>query len=334
MVMTKTLSIGKVRGLQQIADAHGIFAMCAMDHRGSMQRMINKAAPDQVTYDVLVEYKRDLTEMLAPVSTAVLLDPIFGAAQAVASGTLRGSTGLLVSLEETGYEKDAQGRITALLPGWSVEKIKRMGASAVKILLYYRPDLAENATRQRDVTRRVGDACIHADIPFLLEPIAYPLSGAEQYPEMFAARKPGLVADSARDLTPLGVDVLKAEFPADMRYAKDEGVWRAACQQLDEASQSPWILLSAGVTFDEFARQVKIACQVGASGFLGGRAIWEEAMHMPDARERKQWLATAGTDRMRRLHDIAGESGHPWWKKWGDSVAELTQVQPDWYQQY
>ena len=57
-------------------------------------------------------------------------------------------------------------------------------------------------------------------------------------------------------------------------------------------------------------------------------------MHMPDARERKQWLATVGADRMRRLHDIAGEYGHPWWKKWGDSIAALTNVEPDWYQQY
>jgi len=332
--MNRKLSIGKVRGLQQLSDAHGIFAMCAMDHRGSMQRMINKAAPDQVTHDMLVGYKLDLTENLAPDSTAVLLDPIYDAAQAIASGALPGDVGLLVSLEETGYEQDAQGRVTTLLPDWSVEKIKRMGASAVKILLYYRPDLAENAARQRKVTRRVADDCTRADIPFLLEPIAYPVSGVEHDPEMFAAHKPGLVAGSARDLTPLGVDVLKAEFPADMLHEKDEGVLRAACEQLNEASQSPWILLSAGVTFDEFARQVKIACQAGASGFLGGRAVWEEAMHMPDAPERRQWLATVGADRMRRVHDIAGEYGQPWWKKWGDSIAALTPVQPEWYRQY
>ncbi|HLF26746.1 MAG TPA: tagatose 1,6-diphosphate aldolase [Anaerolineae bacterium] len=320
--MTKQLTIGKLRGLQQLADPDGIFAMCAMDHRGSMQRLINKAAPDQVTYDVLVEYKRDLTETLAPVSTAVLLDPIFGAAQAIASGALPGYTGLLVSLEETGYEQDAQGRVTTLLPNWSVDKIK------------CRPDLADNAPRQRDVTRRVADACIRADIPFLLEPIAYPISEAERNPSVFAARKPCLVAQSARDLTPLGVDVLKAEFPADMRYEKDDGKLRAACDQLNNASQSPWILLSAGVTFDEFARQVKIACQAGASGFLGGRAIWEEAMNMPDARERRQWLGTIGADRMRRLHDIAGDFGRPWWKKWGGSIAALTDVQSNWYEHY
>lgn len=332
--MTRKLTLGKLRGLQQISDAHGLFVMCAMDHRGSMQRLINKADPKQVTADVLVDYKRDLTETLGPESTAVLLDPLYGAAQAIASGALPGDTGLLVSLEETGYESDAQGRVTALLPDWSVEKIKRMGASAVKILLYYRPDLAENAARQREVTRRVADDCIRSDIPYLLEPIAYPIVNTESDPAIFARSKPGLVADSARDLTPLGVDVLKAEFPAVMRYEPDEGRLRAACERLNDASQAPWILLSAGVTFDEFARQLKIACQAGASGFLGGRAIWEEAMHISDAPERRKWLATVAADRMRRLHDIAGEYGQPWWKKWAASVVELTEVGPEWYRQY
>ena len=35
-----------------------------------------------------------------------------------------------------------------------------------------------------------------------------------------------------------------------------------ACELLDEASVSPWILLSAGVTYEEFAMQVKITCQL------------------------------------------------------------------------
>ena len=88
------------------------------------------------------------------------------------------------------------------------------------------------------------------------------------------------------------------------------------------------------MSYDEFAHQVKIACQAGASGFLGGRAIWEEAMHMHEARERRQWLKTEGRDRMRRLNDIAGEYGRPWWKKWVASVEEFVEVSPDWYRQY
>jgi tagatose 1,6-diphosphate aldolase len=332
--MTRQLTIGKIHGLQQLADAHGIFAMCAMDHRGSMQRMINQAAPEQVTYDTLVEYKRGLTELLAPVSTAVLLDPIYGAAQAIAGGALPGGVGLLVSLEETGYGSDAEGRVTTLLPDWSVDKIKRMGASAVKLLLYYRPDLADNRSRQQQVLQRVADECVRADIPLLVEPIAYPVTPAERDPASFATHKPAFVIQSARDLTPLGIDVLKAEFPADLRHEGDEGKLRALCEQLDEASQAPWVLLSAGVSFDDFARQVEIACRAGASGFLGGRAIWEEAIRMADNRERRQWLATVGVERMRRLHDIAGEYGRPWWKKWAAAVAELAGVGPDWHRQY
>lgn len=308
--------------------------MCAMDHRGSMQRLINGAEPKNVTSEILVEYKHDLTENLAPESTAILLDPIYGAAQAIASGALSGSVGLLVSLEETGYEKDTQGRVTTLLPDWSVEKIKRMGASAVKILLYYRPDLGENAASQREVTRQVSAQCMKWDIPFLIEPIAYAVSQAEKDPLNFATLKTKLVVNSARDLTPLGVDVLKSEFPADMRYEHDEGKLREACELLNESSLTPWILLSAGVAFDEFARQVKIACQAGASGFLGGRAIWEEATQLPDARERREWLFTVGRDRMKRLHDIAGEYGQPWWKKRQGSQTLLTDVGIDWYCEY
>lgn len=130
------------------------------------------------------------------------------------------------------------------------------------------------------------------------------------------------------------MNVLKAEFPADLRFETDEGGLCAACVALNDASQVPWFLRSAGVTFDEFARQVKIACQAGASGFLGGRAIWEEAMHLPDARERRRWLATVGAERMRRLHGIAVEHGSPWWERWAAEASNLVNVHPDWYEHY
>ena len=95
-----------------------------------------------------------------------------------------------------------------------------------------------------------------------------------------------------------------------MRYEHGEGKLRAACELLDEASVSPWILLSAGVTYEEFAMQVKITCQVGASGFLGGHAIWEEAMHSQDAGA-TGWLTAVGRDQMHRLYEIDGKYEQP-----------------------
>jgi len=72
--MCNHLTIGKLRGLQQISDVRGIFAMCAMDHRSSMQRMISKAEPEKVAYETFVEYKHDLAKYLAPEATGTLLD--------------------------------------------------------------------------------------------------------------------------------------------------------------------------------------------------------------------------------------------------------------------
>lgn len=327
------LTIGKVRGLQQISDPQGIFAICAMDHRGSMQRMLSPRQPERAGYQTLVEVKQDLAEMLSPVSTAVLLDPLYGAAQAIATGALRGGTGLLVSLEESGYGEEAQGRVTRLLDQWSVEKIRRMGASAVKVLLYYRPDLSDVASRQRKVVADVAAACRRFDIPFVLEPITYP-TAADRDPAAFASRKPDLVAQSAADLTPLGIDLLKAEFPADAQVQRDEEKLRTACEAIDAASRVPWVLLTGGVGYEEFTRQLTIACRAGASGFLGGRAVWEEALKVSDRRERRRWLQTVGADRMRRLHEIAGELGRPWWRKHGASLPEVVTVTEDWYRGY
>jgi tagatose 1,6-diphosphate aldolase len=209
-----------------------------------------------------------------------------------------------------------------------------MGASAVKLLVYYHPGRPEAAAQQREVVRRVVEDCVQADLPCLVEPVAYPLGDGDEDPAEFARRKPGVVVETARQLTALGLDVLKAEFPADMRYERDRGRLLAYCRQLDDASQAPWVLLSAGVTFEEFARQVEIACQAGASGFLAGRAVWQEAMEIADRAERRRWLETEATDRMRRLADIAGEHGRPWWAKWATSLTELAEVQEGWYANY
>ncbi len=79
----KNLSVGKIRGLQQIANPDGILTMCAMDHRGSLRSMIDEESPGEVDYEEMVERKLELCSSLAECASAVLLDPIFGAAQCV-----------------------------------------------------------------------------------------------------------------------------------------------------------------------------------------------------------------------------------------------------------
>jgi tagatose 1,6-diphosphate aldolase len=110
------LSIGKIRGLQQISTPEGIFIICAMDHRGSLKEMIEKEQlDDDVDYQQLVEHKLELCAALAPYASAVLLDPNYGAAQCISGGLLPGHTGLLVSIEATGYESNTNNHLARWL---------------------------------------------------------------------------------------------------------------------------------------------------------------------------------------------------------------------------
>ena len=330
----KRLSIGKIRGLQQIANPDGIFTMCAMDHRGSLRSMIDEERPGEVNYGEMVERKLELCSALAKYASAILLDPIFGAAQCISHSALPNNTGLLVSIEATGYGGGKEYRITKLLDGWNVGKIKQMGASAVKILVYYRPDLTELASQQLNTINLVASECIKYDLPFLVEPKSYPIGNEINNPVEFTTLKEQLVIKSAQDITALPIDVLKAEFPADLRHKKDKPELIELCHRLDASSQTPWVILSAGVDFELFCQQVEIACQGGASGFLGGRAIWQEAMYIDDAQERVQYLSTVGADRLKRLTEIASRYAVPWYKKLGLSAQELGQTSEKWYEQY
>jgi len=328
----KTLSIGKLRGLQQLATADGIFTMCAMDHRGSLQHIMGEGA--ELNYGEMVERKLELCSQLAPYASAVLLDPTFGAAQCIGHGALPKSTGLMVSIEASGYGGVSEQRLTELLDGWNVAKIKRMGASAVKLLVYYRPDLIELANKLMDMVEMIGLECQQHDLPFVVEPLSYPIGEETRNPAHFAKVKEQLVPKTARHITNLPIDVLKSEFPGDLRYNKDKANLADLCRQLDEASVVPWVVLSAAVDFETFCHEVEIACRGGASGFLGGRAIWQEAMHIDKAKERVKFLATVGAERLKKLNELAAKYATPWYKKLGLTSDKLAPTAEGWYREY
>ena len=328
------VSMGKLRGLQQLADTKGMMTMCAIDHRGALKRALDEKNPDAVSYQDMVDFKLDLCQALAPFASAVLLDPEYGAGQAIAAGLLPGPKGLLVSMEKTGYSGDRAARITELLPHWSVKKVKKMGASAVKLLIYFRPDLKNVATKQLDLVAMLADQCLEEDIAFLVEPVSYPIAGVEASSSEFAATKPGLVIETARQITALPVDVLKAEFPADIKFERDEEKLLGLCRELDRASRLPWVLLSAGVDFESFKKQVEIACKAGASGFLAGRALWQEGVRIGSREERMSFFRNTAAPRLKALAEIADRYGRPWYSKMGAENGRFPPVAECWYKGY
>jgi tagatose-1,6-bisphosphate aldolase len=224
----KQLTLGKIRALQQLANEFGVFTITALDHRDGFVVMLRQLLKTEPNWTTVVEEKVRLLRALGGHSSAVLLDPQYGAGALISRGLVPGHVGMLIAREESGYTTENQSRVTSLLDDWSVEKIKRIGAAAVKLLLYYHPQ-APNAAEQEAIVSQVADECSKYDLPLLVEPICYPLTpGQSKTDPAFAAQRPEIVLESARRLVPLGIDVLKAEFPTEASYEphQDEAVMR------------------------------------------------------------------------------------------------------------
>ena len=328
------LSAGKLRGIQQLANKNGILAVCAIDHRESLRRALNKSNPESISYQDMVDFKIDLCWAVAGVASAILLDPIYGAGQAIFSGVLPGQTGLLVSLEKTGYSGESTARTTELLADWNVEKIKRLGASAVKLLIYFRVDLEDVASKQLNLVQGVAMKCIEEDIPFLVESVAYPTVEEKERPEIFSKKKPELVIEAAKKLTSLPIDILKSEFPADIDYETDDTKLKMYCQELSRASQLPWVLLSAGADFNHFRKEVEIACRSGASGFMAGRALWQEAAGIGAREKRSSFFKNQTVARLGELTSLADKWATPWYTKLGYNDGRFSEPPEGWYKTY
>jgi tagatose 1,6-diphosphate aldolase len=327
--MMEPLSPGKIRGLQACSTPEGIFTILAADHRDSMRAIIAPKAPESVTGETLTEIKLAIAEHAAPAASAVVLDPVYSAGQAIVRGHLPGHIGLLCAIEEQGYLGDASNRRTMILSGWSVEKTRRLGADGIKLLPFYHPDAGEAREAQEGLVRSVAADCRRYEIPLFLEPITYSLDpdipkGSPQ----FAGQRRRLVIETTRRLSAIGPDIMKVEFPLDVGHETDPAVWDEACAELNEASHTPWALLSSGVPFETFKDQLRVACQAGCSGFVAGRAIWQELAQL----RREEWanfLSNTACQRLAELSQIALEYGVPWNQRY-----PVTPVDEGWFSQY
>ncbi len=326
-----SMTPGKLKGLTRLADKEGKFRMLAIDQRGSLKRMLAKAtgkSAEEIGYNDLALAKRLVTEYLSPYFSATLMDPQFGVPESLKY--LNKQSGLLIAREKSGTEAAGyknREKKTVLLDGWNVEKIKRAGADAAKLLLYYRSDSSpEIKEYQENIVKQVGRECKKYDLPFVLEPVGYAFKDDEpstDSPE-FASKKPEIVLNIAKEFSKeeYGVDVLKLEFPVNLKFVEEfhngyfDGKQRKevytlkdaenACFEITKVSRVPWVILSAGVDITEFVYNVEIASKEGASGFLAGRAVWKEfTKYYPNEEDMIAWLRTSGITNYYRLYEVS-----------------------------
>jgi tagatose 1,6-diphosphate aldolase len=263
---------------------------------------------------------------LSPSVSAWLLDARYGL-QAVATGALPGSVGLMSAIEDEDYSIPEGPRRTRYREGWSLRQIKLAGADVAKLLWFYRPDGdPATAEHQRYVVRSLAAECARLSLPLVVEPIWYPLPGEDPAsPRWRAARIDGILA-SAFQANSLGVDMLKVEFPGyvDSQQGRDGAA--AACKELDAGISVPWVILSAGVGYAEFKTQLEIACRAGASGYLAGRSVWRDAASTHDPAARDAAVAQARS-RLDELNAITRANGRPY--RPARSLPEVIETMPD-----
>jgi tagatose 1,6-diphosphate aldolase len=300
--MSTSFDPGIIRSLQRVASDDGFVLVCAVDHLAEFEELLGEVGT--VPFGDVVHAKAEVIAAVTDSASAILLDPGFGIGHLVASGALPARTGLIASIEEENYRFPNGPRGSIMRAGWTAAKAKAAGADLVKFLWFYRPDLdATVAADQRALLRRVREDCVAASIPLVVEPIWYPIETEDAASAVWqSARFDGIIS-SAVEAEGIGLEMLKVEFPGDVSTEAGRIAAALACARLASSTNSPWVILSAGVSFDDFLVQLTIACQNGASGYMAGRSVWKDAVTSGDV--------TAVRTRIDALNAIVREHGTP-----------------------
>jgi tagatose 1,6-diphosphate aldolase len=309
--------------MRRMADENGLFKMTAVDQRPPIKNPIKeKLGLAEAPYNDVAGFKLMLVEELQKESSAMLLDPHFALPKGMR--ILSPTKGLIVTLEDSIFQDGAGGRLSSEIDNWSVEKIKRCGGDAVKVLAWYRPDASpEVISKQKDFAKRIGDACAKYDIPYLFELLVYPLSGeanqTKDYVEM-TAKHADHVLESVRAFAgpEYGIDIFKLESPVPAKSvpgSKGEGAAEVQklFNEMGQLAGRPWVMLSAGAGMAEFKNVLEHAYAAGASGYLAGRAIWlKPFQYFPDWNAIREGLRNESVPYMRDLNALTDAKAMPW----------------------
>ena len=322
MVLTEQ----KRKYMEKLSDENGIISALAFDQRGALKRLMAQYQEAEPTGAQMEELKVLVAEELTPYASSMLLDPEYGLP---ATKALDKNAGLLLAYEKTGYDTSSTKRLPDCLDVWSAKRIKEQGADAVKFLLYYDVDSSDELNQQKQAyIERVGSECVAEDIPFFLEILAYDEKIADASSAEYAKVKPRKVIEAMKVFSDsrFNIDVLKVEVPVNVKYVEGFGDGEvvhtkeeaaAFFKQQDEATDLPYIYLSAGVAAKLFQETLVFAHESGANfnGVLCGRATWAGSVkdYIEQGEEAaRQWLRTSGFQNIDELNQVLKQTATSW----------------------
>lgn len=263
---------------------NGKFFMLALDHRASFKKLMNPNDPESVSTAAAAHLKAQIINSVEPLMSGVLIDQEFGL-----PAYRKGSKPFLLPVEKSGYTDKLGERITEI--EYTIKQLQEWGAGGAKILLYFNPKVA-TAKVQLHTAKRILEECKQADFPLFLEIRVYkPDTGDELGENLTELVLGSMEMFLERNIHP---QVWKLEYPGSL----------AACQQISQmVGQTPWILLTKGSSFEDFVEVLKEAQQAGCSGFLAGRAIWQEVGQLV-GEDRQKFLSSTLPHRFQTICEV------------------------------
>jgi len=291
--MSGGMTSAERRGYQQICGPNGLMMVVACDQRGGMRKVLadTEEARAAIGNDALGVVKADIVRHLANKASCVLLDAVCAVPDVVDDGVLARDTALLIGLDASGWDTDGNGyRVSKLVPGVTARRVRELGGTGAKLMVYLRPDRPEaNETNIAIIRDCIADFAVE-DLLLVVEILTYWLDdeSAEDYARVF----PELIVESARISVDLGSKVLKLPFPGTAE----------ACRRISNLGV-PWAVLSAGVDHETFVGQVATAMENGASGVIAGRALWKDCVSL-DRQVCRTQLEEIASGRLREIQRI------------------------------
>lgn len=289
------LTTAERRGYRQICDASGSMMVIACDQRGGMRKVLASTPEEQanISNAVLGETKADITVHLASKAGCVLVDPICAVPDIVDDGILPRDTALLIGIDASGWDISAEGyRISRMVEGVNARRVRELGATGGKIMVYLRMDRPEANVENLATLKASIEDFAREDLLLVVEFLTYPLE--DEANQDYEAKVPSLIVEGTRACLELGSKVLKIPYPGS----------EAACAEVTKISGDvPWAVLSAGVDHATFLPQVEIAMKNGASGVIAGRSLWKDCISL-DRNVSKARLSTIAVSRLQDIQSI------------------------------
>lgn len=289
------MTTAELRGYQQICGDNGAMMVIACDQRGGMRQLLaaDPEAQAKIGNDVLGDTKADITRYLASEAGCVLVDPVCAVPHLVDNWVLPRNTALLIGLDASGWDVSPEGyRISKLCEGVNARKVRELGGTGGKIMVYLRSDKPEANTRNLEILKDCIDDFAREELFLVVEFLTYRLE--DESKEAYEAIFSQLILDGCKLSLDLGAKVLKIPYPGS-----DEAC--AAVTKL--CGDTPWAVLSAGVDHSTFLVQVESAMKHGASGVIAGRSLWKDCISL-DRSVTKSRLQEIAVPRLREIQAI------------------------------